>query len=288
MRFPRSRLWWSATGAAPSRRRFAAILAAAVVAVPAARAAPDLRFTVVGHYPHDPGAFTEGLAIRGNRMIESDGLYGNSRLVITRLRSDRVLASRRLPYTVFGEGVTAVGSRIVQLSWRQHRGFVWRLDLTLAGEFEFAGEGWGLTYDGRRLVMSNGSAELHFLDPRSFRPIGAALAVHDGSTPVRNLNELEYADGLIFANVWHDPRIAVIDPSSGRVLGWMDLSALLREAVPEQDAATREEVANGIAYDPASGHFFVTGKDWPLLFELAVDLPRVGRAGQPGARATPQ
>ncbi|MDE2148630.1 MAG: glutaminyl-peptide cyclotransferase [Gammaproteobacteria bacterium] len=274
--------------AAPARwRQLLAILAAVVTLLPAA-AAPNLGFMVMARYPHDARAFTEGLAIHGDRLIESDGLYGRSRLVVTRLRSGQVLARRELPASVFGEGVTVAGGRIVQLSWREHRGFLWRFDLTPAGGFGFDGEGWGLTYDGHRLVMSDGSQHLRFLLPKTWRPTGSPLAVHDGPTPVLNLNELEYADGLIFANVWHEARIAVIRPGDGSVLGWIDLSTLLHEAVPVQDEATRESVANGIAFDPSSGHFFVTGKDWPWLFELAVDLRPIGVIAQRAASATPQ
>lgn len=248
---------------------------------------------MLGSYPHDPRAFTEGLAIAGHRLIESDGLYGHSQLTISPLRGGSPIARRALPDNVFGEGVAAVGDRIVQLSWRERVGFVYDFSLSPVARFAFHDEGWGLTYDGRRLIYSDGSDRLHFLDSRTWQPIGRPLTVHDGEAPVFQLNELEYAAGLIYANIWHDSRIAVIRPTDGSVVGWIDLSPLLRQLSFAADVDVSEAVANGIAFDPASGHFFVTGKNWPRLFEIALDRTVAPAVGAPppayaAGRAAPQ
>lgn len=233
-------------------------------------AAPTIPWTLVHSYPHGRQAFTEGLAIRGDQLIESNGLYGQSRVTLRKLRSGEVLARHRLPANLFGEGLAVVGKRIVQLTWHAGIGFVYDDWLDLQRQFRFHGQGWGLAYDGRRLILSDGSDRLRFLDPQSYAPVGHALAVRDGDQAVDQLNELEWADGRIYANIWHDARIAVINPGNGQVTGWLDLSPLVQRQPQLSRPGTREDVLNGIAWDPATGHFFVTGKNWPQLYEIAV------------------
>jgi glutaminyl-peptide cyclotransferase len=235
--------------------------------------APLLPFHIVAEYPHDTRAFTEGLVLDGQgRLIESEGRYGGSSLVLWDIHAGRVLKRVTLEPRYFGEGTTIVGDHIVQLTWREGTGFTYDLDLKPLGRFGFTGEGWGLTYDGRRLIQSDGSSNLYFLDPQTYKDAGH-LTVQDGGQPVYKLNELEYVDGKVYANVWHSNRIAVIDLGSGAVLNWIDLSALKDSFAKPADWDPDDDVLNGIAYDPHSKHFYVTGKCWPKLFEIAIGSP---------------
>ncbi|MBI4771067.1 MAG: glutaminyl-peptide cyclotransferase, partial [Chloroflexi bacterium] len=221
-------------------------------------------FQIVHSYPHDPGAFTEGLVYADGALYEGTGLHGKSTLRRVALETGAVEQSVSLPEQYFGEGVTVLGQRIVQLTWQSGVGFVYdRRTFARLGQFSYPWEGWGLTYDGGRLVMSDGTETLHFLDPQGFAEVGR-VRVTDRQRPVTRLNELEYVRGEIYANVWQTDRIARIDPSSGQVLGWIDLTGLLRA----EDRAGRVDVLNGIAYDPAGDRLFVTGKWWPKLFEI--------------------
>jgi glutamine cyclotransferase len=228
--------------------------------------APVVRPRVVATYPHDPRAFTQGLVLVDDVLLESTGLYGRSTLRRVALRSGRVLALRRLDARHFGEGLAVVGSRLIQLTWRARTGLVHEIrTLDPLGRFTYEGEGWGLAFDGRQLVMSDGSDQLRLLDPGSFA-VQRTVSVRDGSRPVTELNELEYVDGALLANVWQTTRIARIDLASGRVLDWIELEAL----VPPRDRRHTPGVANGIAHDPRTGHLLVTGKLWPVLFEIEV------------------
>ncbi len=221
-------------------------------------------FRVVTSYPHDPTAFTQGLVFDDGRLYESTGLYGRSRLLVRALDDPRPLAVHDLPPDVFGEGLALVGERLVQLTWRAQTGFVYdRNDLRLLRRFAYRGEGWGLTFDGRRLIKSNGSSRLEFLDPDSLAVVGAC-EVLAGATPVRRLNELEMVQGALYANIWQDDRIARIDPDSCRVRDWIDLGRLARPF------KGRADVLNGIAFDASAGRLLVTGKLWPRLFEIEV------------------
>ena len=169
---------------------------------------------------------------------------------------------------VFGEGIAVVGDRIVELSWRSHVGFVYdRASFSLVGNFNYPTEGWGLTYDGSRLILSDGSDTLRFIDPDTFSEIGQ-LRVRAGGRPVSQLNELEYIDGAVYANVWQTDRIAIIDPSTGDVCSWIDLTGLNTEPL-----SSRDNVLNGIAFDAEARRLFVTGKRWPTLFEIQVTMP---------------
>lgn len=232
-------------------------------------AAPIVHPRVVGTHPHDPRAFTQGLAFVDGVLYESSGLYGHSSVRRVDLASGEVLRTVALSPTLFAEGITVAHGRLYQLTWRAGIAFVRdRKLLFQLGQFGYEGEGWGLGWDGQRLVMSDGSDVLRFLDPESFTVTGT-LAVHDDGRVVPLLNELEVIDGLIYANVWRTTRIARIDPSDGRVLDWIELAAL----VPPATGDVKPGVANGIAYDAATGHLLVTGKRWPLLYEVDVPTP---------------
>ncbi len=226
-----------------------------------------LAHRVVSAYPHDANAFTQGLLFHAGTLFESTGLRGRSRLRRVELESGRVLAERRLPDWAFGEGLALFGDELVQLTWQSGIALRWRLaDFAPLGEHRYRGEGWGLASDGERLWMSDGSDTLTLRDPRSFE-IVRRLRVHDAGHPVRRLNELEFIDGALYANVWQSSRIARIEPASGEVSGWIDLSALPGPMY----ASARIDVLNGIAWDAAGRRLFVTGKLWPRLFGLALE-----------------
>lgn len=223
-------------------------------------------YEVVNSYPHDPHAFTQGLAYQDGILYEGTGLRGRSELRRVELHTGRVLHSVPLPSQYFGEGVTICGNRIVQLTLDSGKGFVYDRDnLQLIDEFVYETEGWGITCNGEHLIMSDGSDTLFFRDPDSY-DIEHYVAVRDGELPIAGLNELEFIDGSIFANVWPTDSIAVIDPSDGRVTAWIDLEGLLDSHLPTAEA----DVLNGIAYDAAHDRLFVTGKLWPLLFEITL------------------
>jgi glutamine cyclotransferase len=220
-------------------------------------------YRIVEVFPHDPRAFTQGLVFHGGVLYESTGQYGQSSLREVELESGRVLRQRDLDERFHGEGLTLFGERLIQLTWRSRVGFVHdRESFELLDEFRYPTEGWGITHDGRRLIMSDGTDTLHLLDPETLLEIGR-LQVRQGDQPVRWLNELEFVEGEIYANVWGTDRIVRIAPATGQVLGWIDLQGLL---APEERA--RADVLNGIAYDPAARRLFVTGKWWPKLFEI--------------------
>lgn len=253
-------------GFAAATMVLAVVSAAPVVAAIARHAVvPVDGYRVLHRYPHDPSAFTEGLFYRDGMLYESTGQYGASTLRRVDLDSGRVLQRLHLPQDWFGEGIVADGTRLVQLSWRRGEGIVYDLaSLQPLARFSYPGEGWALTGDGTHLYMSDGSSTLRVLDPATLRQVGR-LPVRAGGVPVPNLNELEWVRGEIYANVWQSDRIARIDPASGRVLGWIDLSGLLDiRALPDP----QDDVLNGIAYDPAHDRLFVTGKCWPWVFEI--------------------
>jgi glutamine cyclotransferase len=236
----------------PALAPFVAAFAAALAAADPPASAPLLSWHLVKEYPHDSQAFTEGLVLDAKgRLIESSGNYGLSTLSIRTLATGKVVKSVPLAPRFFGEGATIVGDHIVQ--------------------FPFTGEGWGLSYDGEHLIQSDGSAALYFLDPRTY-VTESHIDVRDGGNDIYNLNELEYARGRIYANVWHTDRIAVIVPQTGQVEAWIDLASLKSHfAVPLDGDQQQDDVLNGIAFDARSGHLYVTGKHWPKLFEIALD-----------------
>lgn len=227
--------------------------------------APPLPWRLEAVLAHDPGAFTQGLFFAGGRLFETTGLRGASRIMELDPASGRELRRAALPARFFGEGATAVGGVALWLTWTSGRAFVLGLDdFAPRGEFRYSGQGWGLAYDGRVLYMSDGSDVLTLRDPGSFAALGR-LAVRDGAQPVGRLNELEWADGAVFANVWHSARVAVIDPATGRVRRWLDLGPLVPPGLGP------EAVANGLAWNPATRRLYVTGKLWPAVYVLELD-----------------
>lgn len=254
----------------------AAVVAAACGGVEARRATvapgdlqpppPRLPVRVVAVHPHDPSAFTQGLLWHGGRLYESTGLAGASRLREVEIATGRVLREVALDPTEFGEGLARVGERLVQLTWRNGRARLWRMaDFAPLGVHAYEGEGWGLTFDGTDLVQSDGSERLTFRDPESFAP-RRTLTVTRGGAPLAYLNELEFARGRIFANVWMSEEIVAVDPATGMVLATYEAPGLLA-----RDEAAAADVMNGIAWNPESDRFYLTGKWWPKLFE--VELP---------------
>jgi len=226
---------------------------------------PTWRYEVVRTYPHDPKAFTQGLEFADGFLYEGTGMNGASGIRRVRLETGEVLQLQKLEERYFGEGITLFGDAIVQLTWKAETGFVYdRKTFERRRSFSYTGEGWGLTHDTTRLIMSDGSSTLRFLDPKTFKEVGR-LNVTDHGRPVAQLNELELVKGEIYANIWQSDRIARISPTTGEVAGWIDLRGLLSPA----DAAG-VDVLNGIAYDASADRLFVTGKWWPKLFEIRV------------------
>jgi glutamine cyclotransferase len=235
-----------------------------LAAVTAFGATPMYSYRVVHVYPHDRTAFTQGLEFHDGFLYEGTGLNGRSSLRKVELESGKVLQEIRLDAKYFGEGITLLDRRIVELTWSTHRGFVYdRNTFQLIREFEYPGEGWGLANDGRQIYMSDGTAQIRCWEPITLQEI-RRIDVHDGPMRIESLNELEYVRGEIFANVWQTDRIARIAPADGHVTGWIDLTGLLTAA----DRADGADVLNGIAWDSAGDRLFVTGKLWPKLFEI--------------------
>jgi glutamine cyclotransferase len=227
---------------------------------------PIYGYEVVHVWPHDPGAFTQGLVFHDGKLLESTGQVGRSSLRRVELETGKVLQKVDVPEPYFAEGITLLKGKIYQLTWQQQLGFIydaWTFEKI--GKFNFQGEGWGLTNDGQSLLLSDGTNRIRFLDPDNFQ-VRKTIAALDGSMPVIEINELEYIQGEIYANIWHDDRIVRIDPQTGRVVGWIDLTGLLAPG----EVHDEEAVLNGIAYDDTNGRLFVTGKLWPKLFEIRI------------------
>lgn len=223
---------------------------------------------IVATFPHDPGAFTQGLLVHDGKLYESTGQYGHSSIRRVDIQSGRVEQMAPLRFSYFGEGMTILGERIYQLTWKSQTALVYDLaSFELLETRRYSGEGWGLTDDGEALIMSDGSATLRYYDPESFELL-RTLEVRDQGRPVTRLNELEYIDGEIWANIWYDDRLVRVSPDTGEVLAWVDLSHLVPRTQRSADA-----VLNGIAYDAEAGRLFVTGKNWPQLFEIALARP---------------
>ena len=225
---------------------------------------PTLRAEVVRMVPHDPGAYTQGLAFHDGALYESTGLEGRSSLRKVDIERGTILRRHDLAPKYFAEGIAILGDRIYQLTWKTGEGFVYDLDtFREVGRFQYFGEGWGLTTDGTSLIMSNGTHRLQFLDPTTFQ-VTRTLDVASAGAAVSQLNELEWVNGEIYANVWQTDQIARIDPATGQVTAWIDLAGLLSPI----DRAPDTDVLNGIAYDSTSQRLWVTGKLWPRLFEI--------------------
>jgi len=230
---------------------------------------PVYGYRIVSTYPHDPNAWTQGLVFEEGVLYEGTGLLEQSTLRKVALETGTVLKYQRLADHFFGEGITIYGDRIIQLTWQSNVGFVYdRESFRRLRQFRYPTEGWGLTHDGERLIMSDGTATLHFLDSQTLKET-AQVEVHGDKGPVGRLNELEYVNGEVYANVWGTEFIARIDPQTGRVVGWIDLTGLWQALGPVQ----RLDVLNGIAYDRQGDRLFVTGKLWPKLFEIELVPP---------------
>lgn len=240
------------------------VLAASVSCAAEPQPVEAYTFRIINSYPHDTDAFTEGLVFENGFLYESTGLYGNSSLRKVDLKTGNVSQVRLLPPDYFGEGITIFRDKVIQLTWQSKKGFVYdKNSFQMLRDFSYETEGWGITNDGKYLIMSDGTSTLYILDPETLKFIGN-IQVSDKGRPVENLNELEYVKGRIYANVWQTDNIAIIDPRSGRVTGWLDLSGIL----PPQNDGKPVDVLNGIAHDVKSGRLFVTGKLWPKLFEI--------------------
>jgi glutaminyl-peptide cyclotransferase len=236
-----------------------------------ARSAPEYGYQIVHTYRHDPLAYTQGLVYVGNGILyEGTGLDEQSTIRKVKLDTGEVLQKRDVP-GVFGEGIILWKGRLLELTWQHHIGFIYDSEtFEPKGRFEYPGEGWGLTHDGKRIIMSDGTAQLRFWDPETLKETGRITVTDDGR-PIEELNELEFIKGEVWANVYQTDRIARIDPATGKVTGWIDLSGILKA----EDRNDLTDVLNGIAYDTAGDRIFVTGKRWPKLFEIRL-TPKSG------------
>ena len=233
---------------------------------------PEYTYKVVRDFPHDPSAFLQGLVYHNGFFYEGTGRHGESSLRKVRMETGEVLQRVDLPREYFGEGITIFNNKVVQITWQSQTGFVYNLsDFRVLRQFSYPGEGWGLTTHGNEIYMSDGTPEIRVLDGNTFQE-KRRIKVHDGATPIKELNELEYVEGELFANIWHTDRIARISPQTGKVLGWIDLTGLLGPMYRRDE----EAVLNGIAYDPQKKRLFVTGKLWPKIFEIQI-MPKKSR-----------
>lgn len=234
---------------------------------PAATQPLHYTYRIVNVFPHNASSFTQGLVFENGFLFESTGLYGSSTLQRVDLETGQTLQLHVLPEEYFGEGITILGDKIFHLTWQSRKGFVYdKSSFALLSEFSYPYEGWGITNDGKKLIMSDGSAILRFLDPKTFELIGE-VQVYDAGVPVSRLNELEFIKGEVYANIWLENRIAVIDIQTGRVKAWINLAGLY-----EPETSDPDNVLNGIAYDAARNRLFVTGKRWSKLFEIEIRL----------------
>ena len=230
---------------------------------------PRYGYEIVATYPHDPAAFTQGLEFHDGILLESTGRHPSS-VRRVRLEDGVVLQKRDLDMQFFGEGLTAIGDRILTLTWQGGHGFVWDIDdLEPAGTFSYSGEGWGLTHDETRVILSDGSPSLRFLDPNTLQQTGSVPVTYMGR-PLERLNELEFIEGEVWANVWQTNYIVRIDPATGAVTGVIDLTGILPDPVDNP----ADDVLNGIAWDAENRRLFVTGKNWPKLFEIRLTEAR--------------
>ncbi len=242
------------------------MLAGFVPGIGCAAAAPTNSYTVVAKFPHSTESYTEGFFYRDGLFYEGTGIAGHSALLAIQPETGRPVQKRELAPQYFGEGIVDWGSNIYQWTWKSNICFVYdRFTLRPIKQFSYAGEGWGMTRTGKELITSDGTAILRFRDPETFKETRHIL-VKDGTRPIEELNELEFIKGEIYANVWHQDVIARIDPKDGHVLSWIDMKGLL----PPDQMVNAESVLNGIAYDEKRDRLFVTGKQWPTVFEIKV------------------
>lgn len=227
---------------------------------------PLFGYKVLNTFPHDQKAFTQGLVFENGRLYESTGRYGKSKLTKRKLYSIEPIKTYRLPSSLFGEGITKYKDRIIQLTWRAGVGLIYdSTDFRLLNSFSYSTEGWGITNDGKHLIMSDGTDKLYFLDPESFKET-KRVKVLDNNNPVTKINELEYIKGKIYANIWETDHIAIINPRTGRVEAWINLERLAAQAGGDNTYKT----LNGIAYDTEKDRIFITGKLWPKIYEIKI------------------
>jgi glutaminyl-peptide cyclotransferase len=252
-----------------------AALALSCLAIPAFASGdgiPVYGYTVVHAYPHDTGAYTEGLFYLDGHLYESTGQVGQSSVRKVDLHSGKVLQKTGTPWPDYGEGIVAWKGKLIQLTWRSHQGFIYDLaTLKPQARFPYPGEGWALTSDGTHLYMSDGTPTIRVLDPDTLKQVGK-IDVTAAGKPLEYINELEWVNGQIFANVWLTTRIARIDPASGKVVGWIDLAGLVPK--PDTLADPVNDVLNGIAWDAKHNRLYVTGKCWPKLYEIRLTEPK--------------
>jgi len=239
------------------------VLFCALLAVATASAAPTYRYKIVARLPHSTASYTEGFFFRDGLFYEGTGLEGHSQILVYR-PDGKVVQHFDVPAQYFGEGIIDWGNNLLEWTWQSHTGFILdRASLRQVGQFHYDGDGWGMTRTDRELITSDGSPILRFRNPDTF-DVTHTITVRDGMTPIRELNELEFVKGEIYANIWHSDRIARISPLDGHVISWIDCSGLL----PDSEKVDAESVLNGIAYDAQHDRLFITGKRWPTIFEI--------------------
>ncbi len=235
---------------------------------------PTLSYRLIKEYPHDTTHYTEGLIWHNNALYESTGNEGQSELIKADLVTGKEEQKVNLPDTDFGEGIAIIGNKIYQLTYQNHKAYVYDLaTFKKLNEFTFPYEGWGMTTDGKQLIISTGSSNLYFVNPDNFQ-IKNTLGVTDNYGPVSSINELEYVNGYVYANVWHEKKIIKIDVGSGKVAGVINIGDILAQTgkqIDEKEAQNREKVLNGIAYDSTKNSFYITGKNWPSLYEIKLN-----------------
>ena len=242
------------------------VLIAVLIYAGDACAAPVLGYKVVAKFPHSTDSYTEGFFYLDGMFYEGTGLKGHSELLVTQPETGKVLQKLDLASEYFGEGIVDWGPNLYEWTWQSHVCFVYdRFSLRMVKQFSYTGEGWGMTRTATQIITSDGTSTLRFRDPATFKEV-RHVVVKDGKQAVEQLNELEFIKGEIYANVWHSDRIARISPRDGHVIAWIDLAGLL----PEDQKINAESVLNGIAYDAQHDRLFVTGKQWPAIFEIKV------------------
>lgn len=225
---------------------------------------PILQYEIINSFPHDPKAFTQGLVWENGFLYEGTGLYGRSSLRKLDLETGEILQQYNLPDDFFGEGITIFEDRIYQVTWKEKIGFIYDLNtFQLLGTFSYPHEGWGITHNGEYLIISDGTPILHFLEPSTLEE-AKQVQVYENQIPINRINELEYIQGKIYANIWQTDRIAIIEPESGKITAWLDLSGILDPT----DVNQKIDVLNGIGYDSENDRLFVTGKLWPKIFQI--------------------
>jgi len=248
-----------------------------------ATGAPISGYKVVAKFPHSTESYTEGFFYLDGFFWEGTGLKGHSEVMAIQPETGKVLQHRDLPEQYFGEGIVDWGPNLYEWTWQSHICFVYdRFSLQLIKQFAYDGEGWGMTHTSKEIVTSDGTATLRFRDPNTFQEI-RHIVVKDGTETIERLNELEFIKGEIYANVWHSDRIARISPRDGHVIGWIDLTGML----PESQKVNDESVLNGIAYDKRHDRLFVTGKQWPAIFEIKIVVPHPANQGLQSTKYAP-